>query len=304
MKTFLNFAVNTATVLLLAITGNQAIAADAPQQNTIKLSGAAKCHDERSSGYQTINTSPAYPTMLDCLTADPQHELPEFYQKIDPELYQKALEIKAEQLQAKRNQLLKNADKADVVATISAAETTTNALKTVQEAQQKAQQEEENNRKFQGFNWNPALAALFYKDRVIKDISINKPDKDKPGTVRIGKEYDTQTALMIEVHYFYKVDTLTSNTGALWGTGPFIATSAGGTEKASLGTVFGAGWMLGMKTEGQNSMNIGVGWFTDQDITVLRNNYTEGSLTDESDSAALIRKTNGEGWFLMFSATF
>lgn len=286
--------------ILLAAQAMPTLTTNTFAATNVKVSKNGFCHDSNSPQFkQVVTTSDSgFNDLTSCVAAG--YKLPSFYQKQYPELYLVGLNNRKEALEKTLAAGSAPAQvKADQIVAAS------KEIAAVEKEIAEAEQEAKNNMNFQGFNWNPALAALFYNDKVISDISITAPGADGKGRVQIGKEYDTQTALMIEVHYFVRSDVLKDTLGgSAWGWGPFIATSAGGTEKASLGTVFGAGLMAGMKTEGRNSMNIGIGWFTDQDITVLRDELIDGSYTTVTDSAALIRKTNGEGWFLMFSASF
>lgn len=294
MKANYNFL---ATAVAMVLTG-QVFATEVSTSVIVSQNGF--CHDSHSPQYKQVvpKAGSSFSDLAACVAAG--NQLPSFYQRNYPELYLASLSSRKTALE---QSLASKTEPAQ--ASADALVATGKELAKLDKEIAKAEQDAQDNMSFQGFNWNPALATLFYKEQVISDISITAPGADGKGRVQIGKEYDTQTALMIEVHYFLRSDALKNTLGgSMWGWGPFIATSAGGTEKASLGTVFGAGLMAGMKTEGRNSMNIGLGWFTDQDVTILRDGLVDGSPTLATDSAALTRKTNGEGWFLIFSASF
>lgn len=294
MKVNNNYA---ATAVAMILTGH-AFAADVTAGVVVSKNGF--CHDSHSPQFTQVvpKEQTSFSDLATCVAAG--YELPAFYQRNYPELYLASLTSRKAALEQSIATKTEPPQPSAEALVAKGKE-----LAKLDKEIAKAEQDAQDNMNFQGFNWNPALATLFYKDKAISDISISAAGADGKGRVQIGKEFDTQTALMIEVHYFLRSDTLKNTLGgSMWGWGPFIATSAGGTEKASLGSVFGAGFMAGMKTEGRNSMNIGLGWFTDQDVTILRDDLVDGSPTSVTDSAALTRKTNGEGWFLIFSASF
>lgn len=275
--------------------------------DTAKLSGSYKCHDSRSHSYDAMVDAKTFANIQLCLQGENNqpNSLPEFYKTLDPALYQYALQLRQQANVSNIRSILNDKSKsAEEVSKANQAfiESTAETVKKEQEAAQEAASVAS----FQGFDWNPAIATLFYSDKVIDDISIYRANEtDATGKVFIGKEFDTQVALMIEVHYYWRTHTLQdAGLAQMWGHGPFIATSAGGSETASLGKVFGFGYMVGAKRQGSHSMNLSIGLFTESDTTMLRGDLVDGDMTTAKDSTDLIRKKNAHGWMLMVSGTF
>lgn len=273
----------------------------------VKLSGANKCHDSRSHSYNDMAGITTFQSMELCLKGENNqpNSLPEFYKTIDPALYQHSLQIQQQADVTKINNTIKDARKTPEEVQSAKKEFIEKATET-EKKMQEAQKEAASVVSFQGLNWNPAIATLFYSDKVIDDITIYRANEtDATGKVFIGKEFDTQVALMIEVHYYWRTHTLVdAGVAQMWGHGPFVATSAGGSETASLGKVFGFGYMVGAKREGSHSMNVSIGLFTESDATMLRDDLVDGDITSAKDSTDLIRKKNAHGWMLMVSGTF
>lgn len=275
--------------------------------DAVKLSGANKCHDNRSHSFNDMAGVQTFQSMEQCLQGENNkpNSLPEFYKTLDPALYQHSLQLQQQANNININNTLNDASKSAAEKN-SAQEAFVNQTTETLKKQQEAAQEAASVVSFQGLNWNPAIATLFYSDKVIDDITIYRANEtDATGKVFIGKEFDTQVALMIEVHYYWRTHTLTdAGVAQLWGHGPFVATSAGGSETASLGKVFGFGYMVGAKREGSHSMNVSIGVFTESDATMLRGDLVDGDITAAKDSTDLIRKKNAHGWMLMVSGTF
>jgi len=157
---------------------------------------------------------------------------------------------------------------------------------------------------FAGINLGLGLALTFRhgEDR-IEDASVEN------GIVRVSKEKNVDTKIMLETHYFFKpewewleklkekIDLPKEN----FGIGPFIAIE----PDSSGGQVIGAyslGIMTGFKRDtGNASWNIGVGYGVNTGVKVLGDGIEEGKPLPEGEKGVRYKEINQPGWMIITS---
>ncbi len=148
------------------------------------------------------------------------------------------------------------------------------------------------NAKFAGINWGLGLAFTKLDTKIVQDVSIEN------GVININHQTENRAIAMVESHYFFPTKKGT------WGHGPFMAIGLIAEDGIDPLSTYGLGYMFGWKKDDGTSWNLGVGAFTDTEVTQLRDGLNDGDKTTVTDPSKLTTKEDETGWLIMFSANF
>jgi hypothetical protein len=158
-------------------------------------------------------------------------------------------------------------------------------------------------KEFAGINFGVGIS-------ITKDIGdrnrIESASLDENGIVRVDKETNDISRVMLESHYFFvpeKKKFLGFTPAGQWGHGPFIALQPGTDEIIE---AIGFGWMVGFRRSQDNtdSWNIGFGYIVDPSVKSLGDGVEENRPLPAGETQIRVKEKSQSGLFLLFSFGF
>lgn len=176
-------------------------------------------------------------------------------------------------------------------------------------AQENGEREVSDRKDFAGINWGVGLAFTRMSSDIIESVSIVS-DADK-SVVSVDSQRKNRALVMLESHYFWTNACLFGfrTRFTCWdedtGIGPFVSIGVSGEDGVDPLETYGVGLMWGKRLEDSGrSWNVGLGWFQDTKVKVLKSGIANGFVTTESDPTRLTETRDMKGVMLLFSASW
>jgi hypothetical protein len=153
------------------------------------------------------------------------------------------------------------------------------------------EQERESLADFKGFNLGAALALAVYLDEPVEEAAM------AGGVVRVTRQRDAVTRLMLESHYFF-----VPKEGRI-GLGPFVGVLSSGEKIVD---ALGFGFMLGLRSgvRESRSFNVGLGLMVEPDLKHLGSGLVDGAELPDGETEIRYQEASAEALLLLVSFTF